>query len=156
MPFAAEAEEEVLKEELQQEREVFAAIKRKYQPAGVFLYMCGKCKNQAMLMHLPTCVSCGQANLYYEADPRISEAASSQIVAEIVRFYGLEGALSPGIATDGNVAARIDGQVGVRLDGQVNALMDGRVDGRVSPKVDGRVGNEPIGRPDQEMADESE
>lgn len=41
-------------------------------------------------MHMPNCVCCGQTNLYYQADPRIAEGVSNEVVGEILQFYGLE------------------------------------------------------------------
>jgi hypothetical protein len=64
VPFKSDEADEVFKKEIAAEIELLSGLKRKYP--GIFAYMCGKCQNNTMLLHLPACIHCGHHNMYFE------------------------------------------------------------------------------------------
>jgi DNA-directed RNA polymerase subunit M/transcription elongation factor TFIIS len=86
VPFKADEESEVMKEEIKHEQEKLTQLKRKHKE--VCILMCGKCKLHTMMMHLENCISCGARNTYFEADQTISAEQTETIKRELMQILG--------------------------------------------------------------------
>jgi hypothetical protein len=84
VPFKPEEEEQVFKKEIEAEKDMLSVIKKKYQASDIFLFMCSKCKNHTMLLHMNACVSCGHRNFYFDTELKVDPEAAKSAIAEVM------------------------------------------------------------------------